>query len=129
MTGRTKAVYTCFALENVAPKVEVDIFVSTIDCLTIFSCVFRKCGLRFSLVSICKSKNLMSDFGLIIVASLLVVTALFDQIPIETSMINPEIFLFCLVTFSFLPKNSKDIEIRVFVPGCVSLACVSADLV
>lgn len=41
MTGRRLAMYTCLALENVTPEVEVDIFVNVMDCLIIFSCVFR----------------------------------------------------------------------------------------
>lgn len=50
MAGSTAAVYTCLALENVTPQVEVDIFDNAIDCLTILSCVFRTCGPRFNLV-------------------------------------------------------------------------------
>lgn len=41
MAGPTTAVYTCLALKNVAPKVEVDIFDNVMDCLTILSCDFR----------------------------------------------------------------------------------------
>lgn len=43
MAGRTTAVYTCLALENVAPQVEVEIFDCAIDCSVsvIFLIVFN----------------------------------------------------------------------------------------
>ena len=50
----------------------MEIFVNTMDCLTIFSCVLRTCGPYFNLVSICRPNTLMSVFGSISVLAILI---------------------------------------------------------
>ena len=40
VAGHTTAVYTCLALANDIPQVDVEVFVKAILCLTIF-CIFR----------------------------------------------------------------------------------------
>ena len=63
---------------KVAPQVDVEIFVNTIDCFTIFFCVLQTCGPYFNLVSICKPKTLMSFFGSISVLAILIDAAILN---------------------------------------------------
>ena len=63
MAGRTTAVYTWRAFGKVAPHVEVELFVSALDCFVNFFWIFLTCGPHFNFVSIRSPKILMSVFG------------------------------------------------------------------